>query len=73
MFSLSLNSTEQFPRSILVRHARFPRDMLASDMLAMMHEDATSKLLPWNLSITEQPMFSDSTVKHTSAVQRRII
>jgi len=32
-----------------VRHARFPRDMLATSSRGS-HEDATRKLLPWNFS-----------------------
>ena len=32
-----------------VQHARFPRNMLATSSRGC-HEDATSKLLPWNLS-----------------------
>ena len=38
--------------SILVRHARSPRDMLATSS-RVCHEDATRKLLPWNFSLSE--------------------
>ena len=35
-----------------VRHARFPRDILATYPRDICYEDATRKLLPWNLSLT---------------------
>ena len=35
-----------------VRHARFPRNMLATSSRGC-HQDATRKLLPWNFSLTE--------------------
>ena len=44
-----LRTCRYHPRSILVRHARFPRDMLATSTRRC-DEDASRKLLPWNSS-----------------------
>jgi len=60
--SIRLNCSlqDQFPRSIVVRHvrhARFPRDMLATSSRGC-HEDATRKLLPWNLAYPEDVVIS---------------
>ena len=43
------------PRCILVRHARFSRDMLATSLRGR-DGDATRKLLPWNFSLNSPRM-----------------
>jgi len=54
------------PRIILirhVRHARFPRDMSATSLRGRgCHEDATRKLLPWNLSYIQHVHIEHSLV-----------
>jgi len=40
-----------YPRSIFVRHVRFPPDMLATSWRGY-HGDVTRKLLPWNFIYT---------------------
>ena len=58
-----MRTNRQRPRSILVWHVRFPRDMLATSSRGS-HEDATRRLLPWNISHTAH--FSHSARRSTA-------
>ena len=68
---LKFHGSSFLVHSILVRHARFPRDMLATSSRGC-HEDATRKLLPWNLSYSLQHSLYMHRLRWSNAVRFKV-